>query len=380
MKAVERNRLAPCCDAVSLIPGDGCRHNSAALRRIGRGALPTNGLPEGPVKAVSGSSANFSQSPSSIGPLQQTGRGNRTHGPYGLELNDNCRTCTFRRNGFFCQLSPAELKDFDAIKRVSAYPPDSILFVEQQMPRGVYVLCEGQVKLSLTSKSGKTLILRIARPGDILELADVLSGNLYEVTAETLRPCQIAFVRTADFLRLLAEHPAVYRSVASQLCSHYQEASEQMSMIGLGSSILEKLAKFLLHWAGSGTDVGTETHFTLPLSHEEIAQCIGTTRESITRAFGELQNQRLVEHRGSTLVIRNHAALRQFRSRPVTPQKVVPRVMPVAPARPGPSAELQRPFRRQATSGQRGSCAINKCPWPAEAPLRRFPQRSSCRP
>ena len=355
MKVLERNRAGLCGHGASLIRGNGCRHNSAAPRHIGGGVRPANGLAEAPAKAVSGNPANFVPSPSSIRPAQQTGLSSRTRGPYGLELNDNCRTCTFRRNGFFCQFSAAELKDFDAIKRVSAYPTDSILFVEHQMPRGIYVLCEGQVKLSLTSKNGKTLILRIAGPGDILELADVLSGNLYEVTAETIRPCQIAFVRTADFLRLLAEHPGVYQSVASQLCSHYQEACEQMSMIGLGTSILEKLAKFLLHWARSGTEVGAETHFTLPLSHEEIAQCIGTTRESVTRAFGEIEKQGLVEHRGSTLVIRNHEALRQFRSRKAMPQNVIPRGMPAAPALPRPAAELQHPFRRQVTSAQRGS-------------------------
>ena len=105
--------------------------------------------------------------------------------PYGFELSESCRSCKFRRNGFFCQLSPDELKDFDAIKHVSAYPADAILFMEQQKSQGIYLLCEGQVKLSFTSSEGKTLALRIAKPGEVLGLLSALSGNPYEVTAET---------------------------------------------------------------------------------------------------------------------------------------------------------------------------------------------------
>jgi CRP/FNR family transcriptional regulator len=138
-------------------------------------------------------------------------------GPYGLELSETCRSCKFRRNRFFCQLSADELKDFDAIKHVSAYPAGAILFVEQQRSRGIYLLCEGQVKLSFSSSGGKTLVLRIAKPGEVLGLLSALSDNPYEVTAETLRPCQTAFVYSNDFQKFLRKHPIVFQRVAIHL-------------------------------------------------------------------------------------------------------------------------------------------------------------------
>ena len=57
-------------------------------------------------------------------------------GPYGFDLSGSCRSCKFRQNGFFCQLSADELKDFDTIKYVSAHPADAILFMEQQRSQG----------------------------------------------------------------------------------------------------------------------------------------------------------------------------------------------------------------------------------------------------
>ena len=301
-------------DAVSPIGGDGCRDSSASLESMERGVGAADYLIEREAGEAPRGSRSVRRRPLSIIPARQAGRGDRTHVPSGFRMHDTDRTCVSRTNGCFRQLSRAELKAFDAVAHVSAYPARSILFLERQMPRGIHVLCEGQVKLVLNSQNGKALILRIAGPGDVLDLAAVLSSNPYAVTAETLRPCQIAFVHKADFLRFLAAHPGAYQSVANHLCSHYQEASRSMSVLGLGLSVCEKLTTFLLHWASSETEEGARTHVALPLNHEEIAQCVGTSRESVTRGFRELERQHLVERRGSTLLIPDLERLQQFGS------------------------------------------------------------------
>ena len=72
-------------------------------------------------------------------------------GPYGFEMNENCQTCKLRKSGYFCQLQGAALKNFDAAKASSVYPEGAVLFIEKQEARGVFVLCEGQVKLSISS-------------------------------------------------------------------------------------------------------------------------------------------------------------------------------------------------------------------------------------
>ena len=233
-------------------------------------------------------------------------------GPYGFELNESCQTCTLRGNGFFCQLSPAALKDLDAIKFTSAYPAGAVLFIERQTARGVYLLCEGEVKLSISSSEGKKLILRITKPGEVLGLGSALSAIPHEVTAETLRPCQVAFIPRDAFLRFISKHPEAYPLVSGQLGSQYQVACEQLRTLGLSASAPEKLAKLLLDFAMRGQQTKEGTRVKLPLTHEEIAEFIGTTRETVTRTLSEFRTQHLVELHGSTLVIEDREALAEL--------------------------------------------------------------------
>ena len=126
--------------------------------------------------------------------------------PYGIQITENCLICKLRHSGFFCDLPKPSLQDLERIKYASAYPQGAVLFVEGQAPRGVYIICTGRVKLSTTSRDGKTLILRIAQAGEVLGLHATVSGKPYELTAETLQPAQLDFVRREDFLRFLQNH------------------------------------------------------------------------------------------------------------------------------------------------------------------------------
>jgi len=214
-----------------------------------------------------------------------------------------------RAAGFFCQLSAAALKDFSDVRTTSTYPGGAVLYIEKQDPRGVFVLCAGEVKLSISSSGGKTLILRIVGPGEILGLMAVLANTPYEVTAETLHPCQVAFVRREDFLRLLAKYPELHQGVVKQLTTLYSGACEQLRTVGLSASANEKVARLLLDWASTGKPTQTGTQIRVPLTHEEIAEFVGTTRETVTRTLSEFKNKHLVVLQGSTLTIANRPVL-----------------------------------------------------------------------
>lgn len=233
-------------------------------------------------------------------------------GPYGLELNEGCKTCKLRAAGFFCQLPPTTIKDFDAIKSSTIYPKGALLFMEKQDPRGVFVLCEGEVKLSISSSEGKTLIMRVAKAGEILGLMAALSGGPYEATAETLHPCQIAFVRREDFQRFVAKHPEASQGVVRQMGVQYHAACEQLRTVGLSASAQEKLARLLLTWSAGIQQTKEGTRIKLPLTHEEIAEFIGTTRETVTRTLSDFKERHLVAIQGSTLTIPNRMALESF--------------------------------------------------------------------
>src|SRR5712692_5584012 len=102
------------------------------------------------------------------------------HSPNGSAITESCQNCKIRSKGFFCQLSPAALRAFDAIKIPTTYPRGAVLYVEGEEPRGIFALCQGRAKLTLSSSEGKTMILRIVEPGEVLGLNAILSGKPYE--------------------------------------------------------------------------------------------------------------------------------------------------------------------------------------------------------
>ena len=100
--------------------------------------------------------------------------------PYGLDIIESCLTCKTRSERLFCDLPAAALQTFESIKYATAYPKGAVLFVEGQAPRGIFVLCKGRVKMSICATDGKTLIVKIAEPGEVLGLSATVSGKPYE--------------------------------------------------------------------------------------------------------------------------------------------------------------------------------------------------------
>jgi CRP/FNR family cyclic AMP-dependent transcriptional regulator len=233
--------------------------------------------------------------------------------PYGLEIVESCITCKLRADRNFCSLPATALQAFEDIKFATSYPPGAVLFVEGQLPRGIFVLCKGSVKLSINSPSGRTMIVKLAEPGEVLGLSAIISGKPYEVTAETTDPCQVTFVKRDDFLRFLKDDVEVCFKVAEQLSEKYHNACKEVRSLGLSRSAAEKLAKLLLEWSSKDGEASKpEPRLKIGLTHEEIAQMIGTSRETVTRLFAELKKQQILQSKGSTLVIRDRAALRDI--------------------------------------------------------------------
>src|ERR1700692_5037558 len=233
--------------------------------------------------------------------------------PYGMEIVESCITCKLRTDRIFCDLPPTALRAFEKIKYATAYPQGAVLFVEGQVPRGIFVLRKGSVKLSISSPPGRTVIVKLAEPGEVLGLSATISGKPYEVTAETLDPCQVNFVKREEFLHFLKDDVEACFKVAQQLSEKYHNACREAGTLGLSHSAAEKLAKLLLEWSGkNGEKDKSEPPVKLRLTHQEIAQMIGTSRETVTRLFAELRKRQILLAKGSTLVIRNTAALRDI--------------------------------------------------------------------
>jgi len=232
--------------------------------------------------------------------------------PYGLNILDNCLSCPLRGEHLFCNLAVPAGQRLNEIKSTAVYPKGAMLFIDGQMPRGVFVLCSGKVKLSTTSREGKTIITKISDSGDVLGLNAVISNRPYEVTAEMMEPGQANFIPRDSLMLMLKDFPEAAMRMAQQLSRNYFTAYEEIRTLGLAASPSEKFAKLLLSWSTKTTQNDGSSQVKLTLTHEEIAEIIGTTRETVSRLFSEFKKKQLMQSKGATLFIRSRFALEKI--------------------------------------------------------------------
>src|SRR5438309_2012735 len=137
--------------------------------------------------------------------------------PYNVDTQNSCSDCTFRAERQFCNMAAPAVKALDTIKFMAVYPKGSVLFVEGEQPRGVFIVCSGRVKLTTSSSEGKTLIVKIAEAGEVLGASATILGKPYEVSAEAIEPSQLNFIKREDFVRFLQSHVEVCMHTAQQL-------------------------------------------------------------------------------------------------------------------------------------------------------------------
>jgi|ERR1700723_711840 CRP/FNR family transcriptional regulator, cyclic AMP receptor protein len=209
----------------------------------------------------------------------------------------------------FGDLSQASVDALEQAVVTTSYPTAALLFAEAQSPRGVYIIRRGRVKLSLCGSDGRTLILRIADVGCPLGVAAAVSGRPYEATAETQEPCEISFLRPADLSRLMRQHGELGLWVTQHISRDYASTCREIRDLMLSDSASEKLARLLVGWLDENTASKTPGQMKLALTHEEIGQMIGSSRETVSRLFAGFKKQHLIRQTGSTLVIPDRVAL-----------------------------------------------------------------------
>ena len=186
-------------------------------------------------------------------------------------------------------------------------PGDAILFVEGQEPRGVFVICYGRVKMSTCSADGKSIIVRVAEAGEIVGLPGTISGKPYELTAEALEPLQANFIPREAFLHFLRQHGEAAVRVAEMLSQIYDATLAEVRYLGLSVTMAERLARFLLDLPTSQSN--GHLRATLTLTHNEIAEIIGASRETVTRVFASFKREGYIGVHGSTVLFSNKLGL-----------------------------------------------------------------------
>lgn len=235
---------------------------------------------------------------------------NRLHDRKNIWVQHKCTDCGLRTDKFFCNLSAADRKAIESIKSTKVYEKGTTLFNAGQPATGIFMLCQGRVKLSVCSSDGRVLILGVAAAGEVLGLSAVISGVDHEVTAEAMEISQINYVPADAFNSILRRNPEICLSAVRQLGSNSISAHRTICSLGLSDSVFSRLGKLILSWSGRSHPATGPAKIEISFTHEEIAGMLGTTRETVTRSLGRMRERGLISLRGSEMTIHDQDYLR----------------------------------------------------------------------
>ena len=168
----------------------------------------------------------------------------------------------------------------------------------------------------MSSADGKTLVLLIAEVGDLLGVNSILMGRPSGATVETMERCRIDFVSGENFLKLLDRDKKAYLSVAQALSNKLDGVMEHARLLLLSESAAEKLARLLVRWCDEhGKRTSQGIRINSGLTHEEMAQMICSSRETVTRLFAQMKRSHIVSLSDSAIFVHNRNALEMLARR-----------------------------------------------------------------
>src|ERR1700744_4818955 len=230
-----------------------------------------------------------------------------------MERSQGCMECPNRGKHFFCCMEASALEKFDCLGTPVQFSSGAVIFREGDNCGSVHVLCSGRVKLSATSREGRTLILKIARGGEVLGLSAALANQPYEVTAETMEPCRMKTIRRQALIDFLDRNPDASMRAARCVALEYKAAFSEVRRLALPATASGRVANLLLDWSREqAVDHAPNGRCMMPLTHEEIASMTATTRETVTRVLGQLKRDQLISIRGASLTVLQPQALERL--------------------------------------------------------------------
>lgn len=222
-----------------------------------------------------------------------------------------CLNCPHAGKHPFCSLGPDSRAFFESNSVSVEYPRGTILFHEGDPGNAVFVVCSGKVKISASSREGRTMILRIADAGDVLGMSAAITNDEYEVTAEVLEPCRARVLHLKHLNSMLQTYKDATMGVAKALAEDYRAAFDEARLMALPGSPAGRLARLILDWAEDASK-RSSTFITMPLTHEELASMTATTRETVTRTLGRFRKEKIIATHGVALTVLRPLALEQL--------------------------------------------------------------------
>lgn len=202
--------------------------------------------------------------------------------------NANCATCEVRSNSLFSSFCDEDLVNLNESKTCSYYKKNQPLFIEGNLPRGVFCMHQGKVKVFTRGDSGKEQIIHIAKEGEVLGFRAMFSGDPYKLSATTLEESNICFITKENFLDMIDSNATLRKGIMKELSKELGERAVFITNMSQ-KSVRERLAYSLLILG----DIYAPD--LINLSREDLANFVGTATETLIRLLKDFKDEGFIE-------------------------------------------------------------------------------------
>lgn len=204
-------------------------------------------------------------------------------------------------------LDPAEIARFADMTRERSYPKGSVILFEDDPGDSLFLVKNGRVKVVLIGEDGREVILGILTVGDHFGELSLIDGHPRSAHVIAMDDAQLIVLRREDFRRRVEESPRVAWALLVEISRRLRRADEQIGSLVL-LDVDGRIARLLLDAAAESGGATIEKRLT----HQTIAQMIGASRETVSRAMREFQDNGLISVQRRQISIANRVGLERL--------------------------------------------------------------------
>lgn len=222
----------------------------------------------------------------------------------------SCETCPIRETSILRDLPVDDLGHFHACGMSAIYRPRQVIFHEESLAAGLYLVCSGAVKLYQSDRFGREHILHVCGPGEVLGELPSDPEAPYSVSAEAVLESQLCYLSRENLAKFIQVHPMTGVHLIGALSRSLAAARRKVRTLALkrAENRMAELLLDLVETTGS-QDSGDGQKLTIPYSRRELGDMIGVAPETAVRLLTRLKDRRIIATEHRQLVIRDREKL-----------------------------------------------------------------------
>lgn len=208
-----------------------------------------------------------------------------------------------RRNRLLSGLDDAQMAELVALGRVSRFIEGQTVFTKGDPGDCLYAILKGQIAVSTSSVDGKTMLLNILNPGDVLGEIALLDGKERTAGAAALRPSELFRIDRPEFISFLENHPKLCIQMMAVLCERLRWVSENIED-AVFHDVPRRLARRILLLVDTyGQRNAAGIRVNQAVSQESLAAMLGVTREMVNKSLRALRNSGAITYTKGFIVV-----------------------------------------------------------------------------